>query len=229
MDKWDQLVTLGKRNGPLSDLIFFVTTQAALETSGPRGVRNGLSVVMRAAGELDPNKPLHRMVFGSYLSAFLLHVVYSTSDLRNIFEFGMGQSEFEKLLRYFLWDGRENYDLRRKLRRALAERGGTVSEMPDAGFDLPEWPRLVELFRSYLEAPEALATLPLLSKELAFRTASDSTPAKGDADKRINSYFSSNNRARQFIFAAAAYVCAAAGLPKDFSRRLEEEINALIV
>lgn len=227
MDRWDELLSAGKNNGALSDLIFFVTTQAALETSGPKGVRNGLSAILKGSGELDPSKPLHRLVFGTYLSAFLLHVAFSTSDLRNVFEFGMDHAEFEKLLRYFLWEGRDNYELRRKLRRALMERGDPGGEHPDAVFDLPEWPKLIELFRSFLEAPDALSSLPLLSKELAFRAASGAN-LKNDADQRIVAMFSENNRARQFIFAAATYVCAAAGLPRDFSKRLEEDINGLI-
>lgn len=228
MDRWDELVATGRHNSHLADLIFFVTTQAALETSGPRGLRNGLSAIMKAAGELDPNKPAHRMVFGAYLSSFLLHVVFSTSDLRNVFEFGMKQGEFEKLLRYFLWEGRENYDLRRKLRRALDERGAPNGDQTEAVFDLPEWPKLIELFRSFLEAPEALATLPLLAKELAFRAASTNGPERLDADRRISDMFAGNNRARQFIFSAATYVCAAARLPRDFSKRLEADINALM-
>lgn len=226
MDRWDDLIATGKQYVPLSDIIFFVATQSALETSGPKGVRNGLSAIMKAAGELDPSKPTHRMVFGSYLSAFLLHSVFCASDLRNVFEFGMSQAEFEKLLRYFLWEGRENYELRRKLRRALVERGATSVDQSE--FDLPEWNRLIELFRSFLEAPEALAPLPLLAKELAFRAGSTNASVKIDADRRISSMFAANNRARQFIFSSAAYVCAAAGLPRDFSRRLEEDINAII-
>ena len=119
-------------------------------------------------------------------------------------------------------------DLRKKLRRALLERSPASTEQSSAAFELPEWPRLVELFRSFLEAPEALATLPLLSKELAFRAALEMGAVKQDADRRLVGLFAANNRARQFIFSAAAYVCAAAGLPRDFSRRLEDEINVLI-
>ena len=228
MDRWDDLLSLGRQNSAIADLIFFVTTQAALETSGPKGIRNGLSASLKAAGELDPGKPAHRMIFGAYLSAFLLHVAFCTSDLRHVFEFGMRQQDFEKLLRYFLWEGKENYDLRKKLRRALLERSPASTEQSSAAFELPEWPRLVELFRSFLEAPEALATLPLLSKELAFRAALEMGAVKQDADRRLVGLFAANNRARQFIFSAAAYVCAAAGLPRDFSRRLEDEINVLI-
>lgn len=224
MDRWDDLITLSKQYPGLSDLVFFVTTQAAIETSGPRALRNGLSIVMKSAGELDPAKAAHRMLFQCALSAFLLHASYAVADLKNVFDFNMSQLDFDRLLRFFLWEGRENYELRRKLRRALIER--TSASDAEADFDLPEWPRLLQLFRTFLEAPEGLASLPLIAKELAFREAMPSS--KADADQRLVSLFSSNKRARQFIFAASSYLCAASGVPRDFERLLEEQINKLL-
>src|SRR5205823_2838985 len=117
-------------------------------------------------------------------------------------------------LRYFLWEGRENYDLRLKLRRALLERAHQDSDSAGADFDLPEWPRLVELVRSYLDAPEALSQLPLVVKEIAFRSAA--TALKPDADSRIANLLSSSNRTRQFIFAGMAYLVNATHLPRAF-------------
>jgi len=136
----------------------------------------------------------------------------------------MTKADFESRLRNFLWEGRENYVIRYKLRRALIERGGAASE--EIEFDLPEWSKLVELMRAYLKAPEALTELPLLVKELGFRYLSH--PIKPEADDRIVATFSKNNRARQFIFIASDYVCSASELPKEFSRRLEDDINGLL-
>ncbi len=225
MDRWDELVLVGRQFPQLADLAFFIGTQAALERSGPKGLRNGLSAIMRAAGELDPGKPVHRMLFGCSLSAFLLHSAMAVATLKDVFDFAMPKDGFEQRLRYFLWEGRENYELRLKLRRALSERGGTAGDA-NTEFDLPQWGRLVELMRGYLEAPEALAGLPLIAKEVAFRAASPSP--KSDADHRLRKLFSNNNRARQFIFLAANYLVLASGLPKEFSRQLESAINDLI-
>lgn len=225
MDRWDDLVLIGRQFPQLADLAFFVGTQAALERSGPKGLRNGLSAIMRAAGELDPNKPVHQMLFGCALSAFLLHSAMAVATLKDVFDFAMAKENFEQRLRYFLWEGRENYELRLKLRRALSERGNAAGDAT-AEFDLPQWSKLVELMRGYLEAPEALAKLSLISKEVAFRAASPSV--KPDADSRIRRLFSDNNRARQFIFLAASYLVSASGLPKEFSRQVEGSINDLI-
>jgi hypothetical protein len=178
---------------------------------------------MRAAGELDPRKKLHHMVFGCMLSAFLLHMAMAISVLKDAFDFSMARGDFEKRLRYFLWEGRENYELRRKLQRALQERAGADgNQITD--FDLPEWGKLVELVRGYLEAPETLAPLPLIAKEIAFRSA---TPVP-KPDRRISAMLSSSNRARQFIFSATAYLIQACKLPRAFERELETRINELI-
>ena len=225
MDEWDALFGAATANAALSDLTFFVTTQAALELSGPKGIRLGLSFLIRASGELDPGKKLHQMLFGCAVSAFLLHIAMAVAVLKDVFNFGMAFNEFELRLRYFLWEGRENYELRSKLRRALSER--TAGAGDHAGnFDLPEWGKLVGMVRSYLDAPEALAKLPLLVKELAFRSAAPTL--KPDADRRIAELLSSNNRARQFIFSATAYLIKATGLPREFQRDLESAVNSLI-
>jgi hypothetical protein len=224
MDLWDGLLSVASANAALTDLVFFVTTQAALELSGPKGVRLSLSFLQRAAGELDPSKKLHQMLFGCAVSAFLLHMAMAVAVLKEVFDFGMARHDFEHRLRYFLWEGRENYELRLKLRRALSERAGGGSDQ--SSFDLPGWSKLVELVRSYLDAPEAIAKLPLVAKEMAFRSAAP-TP-KPDADRRIADLLSSNNRGRQFIFSAAAYLIQAASLPREFQRDLETAVNGLI-
>jgi hypothetical protein len=225
MDRWDELLLAGRDNAAFADLTFFLSTRAPLELSGPKGIRLGLSALMHAGGELDPGKQLHHMVFGCVLSAFLLHMAMAIAVLKDAFDFSMARGDFEQRLRYFLWEGRENYELRFKLHRALQERAGADgSQITD--FDLPEWGKLVELVRGYPEAPEALAPLALIVKEIAFRSA---TPQpKPDADRRISALLLSSNRARQFIFSATAYLIQATKLPRDFERELETRINELI-
>ena len=102
--------------------------------------------------------------------------------------------------------------------------GADGSQLTD--FDLPEWGKLVELVRGYLEAPEALAPLALIAKEIAFHSA---TPLPElDADRRISALLLSSNRARQFIFSATAYLVQASKVPRAFERELETRINELM-
>lgn len=225
MDQWDALYALASTNPAIADLVLFVTTQAALELSGPKGIRLGISHLKRAAGELDPRKKPHQALFGFAISAFLLHMAMAVAAFKDVFDFGMARADFEQRLRYFLWEGRENFELRQKLRRALSELAGEASDQ--STFDLPEWSKLVELVRGFLDAPEALAKLPIVMKEIAFQGTA--AAPKPDADQRIAELLSSNNRARQFIFAAAAYLVQAASLPRDFRWKLEEAVNRMAV
>jgi hypothetical protein len=64
MDRWDEVRLEGRDNPAFAELTFFLGTRAALELSGPKGIRSGPSALMHAAGELDPDKKLHHMVFG---------------------------------------------------------------------------------------------------------------------------------------------------------------------
>jgi hypothetical protein len=98
-------------------------------------------------------------------------------------------------------------------------------EMSSSGFDLPEWSRFVQIMRSFLDAPEALAELPYLVKEIAFRSFQ---PFRPDPDEHLRKKFLSNNRARQFIFATVSYLVQANHLPKEFATEMEAEINKLV-
>jgi hypothetical protein len=108
MDIWDRFVTLGQGQPALVEALWFVTTQAALEQSGPKGVRSGLATLIRVSGELDPTRAVHRLFFGTFVSAFLIFLTLSASALKDVFQFSMERANFEQRLRYFLWEGREN-------------------------------------------------------------------------------------------------------------------------
>ncbi|WP_431269219.1 hypothetical protein [Dankookia sp. P2] len=219
-ETWDELFAMAGV-GPLENLVSFSCTQAALEKSGGRGLRHGLAAFLKAAPELDPAKPRHRLLFGSGLSAYLVFLARAVGELKDVLALPMEREPFEKTLRYFIWEGRENYEIRRQMRAAL-ERARGVEDSSDL---LPEWGRLINLMRSLLDAPDALSALPLLAKEMAFRLAQAPLPL---ADVRLQRMFRQNPRARQFIFAVTAYLVNAAGLPKDFASAVERDVNMLL-
>jgi hypothetical protein len=92
-------------------------------------------------------------------------------------------------------------------------------------FELPEWERFLNIVRSFLDAPESLAALPFLAKEIAFRGISGS---RKEQDDHLRGLFQANNRARQFVFATASYLVHATNLPREFGLQLEGEINGLV-
>jgi hypothetical protein len=222
LDVWDRFLSLKKLQPALTDALLFLTTHAALELSGPRGVRTGLAFLLKVSGELDPMKPMHATLFRAYLSAILIFLSLSTSSLKDVFQFSMKKESFEQRLRYFVWEGREQYLNRRQMKAAIERAKGEAGPVE---FDLPSWGQFVELMRSFLDAPEAIPSLAFLAKEIAFRTASN---PKVEVDDHLRQYFHSNKRARQFIFGTASYLVNAAQLPKEFATNLESDINLLI-
>jgi hypothetical protein len=223
LDIWDCFVALGQVQPALGEAVWFATTQAALEASGPRGIRLGLSALIKAAPELDPRRSAHRLLFGGLVSGFLIFLSLSANALKEIFQFSMDKEDFERTVRYFVWEGRENYLNRRNMKAAIDKAKGDSTA---AEFDLPEWHRFVQLVRFFLDAPEALSSLPLLTKEIAFRASAGAV--RKDADEHIRRLFQMNNRARQFIFATATYLVHAARLPREFEALLESDVNVLV-
>ncbi len=221
MDVWDSFIDIRRNYPALSDLASYATTQSAIETRGPKNVRMALSSLKRCGPELDPRKPPHMLLFSVVASSFLVGLSLSAAALIQIFQFSMVKDDFEKTLRYFVWEGKDNYDTRSNLKAAMDRARGDAH----VGFDLPEWSRFVQLIRSFLDAPEALAELPYLMKEVAFRGAQTS---RNEPDERLRKKFQANNRARQFIFAAISYLVHANQLPKEFGELIELQINGLV-
>jgi hypothetical protein len=222
MDTWDAFVQLRQAQPALTELLWYITTRAALDRSGPKGIRVGLSALLKAGPELDPQKPLHRLVFGSCVSAFLIFLSLSATSLMEVFQFSMEKQDFERTIRYFVWEGQENYDSRRRMKAAIDKAKG---EIVAADFELPEWDRFLNIIRSFLDAPESLATLPYLAKEIAFRGIAGQ---RTEPDDHLRALFQANNRARQFVFATASYLVHATRLPREFGQRFEAEINSLV-
>jgi hypothetical protein len=143
---------------------------------------------------------VHCFLLGNFISAFLIFLSLSSTTLKELFQFSMEKEDFEKTIRYFIWEGRENYLNRRNMKAAI-DRAKGESDAKD--FDLPEWERFLHVVRSFLDAPESLASLPFLIKEIAFRAM---TTRRRDPDEHLRGLFEANNRARQFIFATTTYL-----------------------
>jgi hypothetical protein len=218
----DAFVDLRQSQPVLADLLWYVTAQAALERSGPKGIRTGLYVLLKVGPELDPRMSLHRLLFGSCVSAFLIFLSLSATSLMDIFQFSMEKEDFERTVRYFVWEGRENYVSRRQMKAAIDKAKGERGA-PD--FDLPGWERFLQLIRSFLDAPESLTALPFLVKEIAFRAISG---PREEPDDHLRRLFQANNRARQFVFSTATYLVHATSLPSEFASLLESDINRLV-
>jgi hypothetical protein len=142
-------------------------------------------------------------------------------EFHNIFDPRDGRIKFEATLRYFIWGGRENYELRQKLSHSLkVARGSNELEQ----FELPGWDKFVEMVRMLLDAPHLVASIALPLKDLAFREVNN---PNADLDRRLADRFKSNNRVRQFSLLVASYLVDAVRLPKDFRSGFASDLGCI--
>ena len=220
--RWSALAEIGKKYSALADLLVFLTSTAPLQTTGTTGLRTLMSKVRHCSGELDPNKNVHRTVFKLALTQFTIFVNEMVRDFHNIFDPQVDRVQFERTLRYYVWGGKENYELRQRLNTALKAAKGVADAEP---FEFPSWDKFVDYFRNCLDAPLALSAVCLPLKDMAFRELS---PVSIDIDKRLSNRLKVNNRVRQFTLAAAAYLCDAGKLPQEFRESCASELSSLI-
>jgi hypothetical protein len=222
VESWEALRSAPERFPQLEKLIYFLTTEAPTLGKATMTLRALMSVLRRSRGELDPAKEIHRAIFGVATSQLLLTCAELVTRFHSAFEKTLSKPQFEESLRYYVWDGRDNYEVRRKLSEALQRsKGGEARE----AFELPGWEAFVELFRSFLDAPLLVGTAALPCKELALR---ELMPADADRDLRLARRLGANARVRQFIQFAAAYLVVAVNVPKEFADRLIESAKTAL-
>jgi hypothetical protein len=180
---WEKLAGIPSQYPALEDFYIYLTSSALLETQGTQGLRTLMSKCKKIEGELDPAKEIHRAIFKLILVQLCIYMSEMVRDFHNIFTPEMNKKEFEKLVRYYVWGGKDSYDLRQRLKAALQNAKGVTEIEP---FEFPAWERFVELFRSFLDAPLLLGSACLPLKDLSFREISTPTP---ELDRRrINTF-----------------------------------------
>jgi len=216
---WERLAEIPSKQPALDDFWAYLTSSALLETHGTQGLRSLMAKCKKIEGELDPAKDAHRALFNLILVQFCLYMSEMVRDFHNIFNPEMGKGEFEKIVRYYVWGGKESYDLRQRLKSALQNAKGIVEIEP---FEFPAWEKFVELFRTFLDAPLLLGSVCLPLKDLAFREVSTPTT---ELDRRLAMRLESNSRVRQFILTSASYFIEATRLPREFKDQLSRNMS----
>lgn len=161
-------------------------------------------------GEYDPAKPEHQAIFLDIMASSMVLWASIIRDVRRFYDPGMNKSEFEKVLRYYLWGGRENYEIRQKMRTLSGDGIGQA--------ELPAWQKLVSYAGITVSAPNSVLECAHVCRELSIRCVSGTIP---DMDAGLQKKISNNNRVRQFIFGMNGYLVEAGALPKDMAKSIE--------
>jgi hypothetical protein len=210
IERWQAVVDCYVGSG-WSEVLFNLCRNVVPLTDAPWSAFRGILAELRLVrGQLDPEKVTHLVIFFDVLaSAFVLWAAMGR-DIRRFFEPTMNRVEFESLLRYYLWGGKESYNIRQKMR----ERVGADYEGP---LELPAWPALLSFAGLIVSAPQNILECAHFCREVSIRTA---TGAEPEFDKRLSELVKVNSRVRQFIVGLSDYLVAAGSLPKDLAKRV---------
>src|SRR6266498_5419566 len=120
--RWNAVFDCYAKNGWAENL-FDLSRNVVPLSRAPRSTFRRILVELRAVrGHVDPAKDAHLAIFFDVLaSAFVLWAAMGR-DIRRFYEPSMEKAVFETGLRYYLWGGKESYNIRQQMReRAAAE------------------------------------------------------------------------------------------------------------
>jgi hypothetical protein len=211
VDRWNSVYDCYAANG-WSEKLFSLVRNSVPLTNSPWSIfRRIVAALREARGHLDPDKVQHVTIFLDILaSAFVLWAVLGR-DIRRFYEPTMDKVAFEKVLRYYLWGGKELHQIRQQMReRAGTGSGGTV--------ELPAWDALVSFTGLIVASPQSLLECAHICREISIRAA---TSPNENHDKAIAERLKSSSRIRQFSVALSDYLVAGGNLPKDMGTKVQ--------
>ncbi|MDT3275308.1 hypothetical protein Q4Q54_17745 [Shewanella sp. SP2S2-4] len=223
ISSWLKLYDCSKGNVELQTFVEFISNVVPMEVDYVKAYRKFTSALKKVKGELDPQKPKHQAIFYYTLSIFSFIMSQIVHDLRNIVDFDADELSFEKILKYYIWGGRESYTLKQNLQKAY----NAVNQMHpeiDSELKMNKWMEFIELCRNLLDSPNDIQKCITPMRELGFRTVVEKNVLKEEYCKKI---IVENNRIRQYSQQMAAYLISVGGLPKEFMDYFDEAFNEL--
>lgn len=213
IESWVKLEESCKGNPQLEQFLSFLCNDIPLERDCVKSFRKLQAAVRKVGGELDPAKAKHRAIFYFSLSIFsyiLSQIIY---EIRNIVDFDADADAFEKALKYYIWSGRDSFELRNKLQNLK----GNSSDM-DAELKMKNWEGFIDLARNLMDSPSDIAKCIHPFRENSFKELVAENKRKNE---HIIKYIENSNRIRQFSFSMSKFLISATNIPRDFNDHLE--------
>ena len=215
IDRWNALFESYQTAGWATDLYRLGHSIAPLSTQPWSTFRKIAADLRTARGNVDPDKPSHVAIYCDILAGALLLWSSMGRDIRRFYQPSMSKAEFETLLRYYIWGGRESY----QMRQDLMPRDG--SGIPKT-LELPGWEHFVRFAGLIVAAPQELFGCVDIARSLAMRLACGPDIAH---DIELNARIAANKRAAQFILGLSDYMIAACVLPRDLAIKVQRALS----
>lgn len=221
MAAWNRFFLIPSKYPGLVSLVEYVWHRVPLESDGARLVREIVSLLRATRGEFDPEKNEHLSLFLAVVLSFMLAMSRVSVELSDMKSPEAKLAEYEQILKYYMWGGREGYFQRRELRNAvMVAKGREVGEL-----ELPGWSEFIQLSLSFLDAPADVRLSLVAIREISLRLLSEEkTELK---DQVLGKRFQKSNRIRPFIFSSISYLVKACGLPKDLEKAAVSLVSEL--
>lgn len=213
IDRWNRAFESYEKNPWAASLQDGARNLSPITQTPAKAFRRLLADLRSAKGMIDPEKKDHIVIFLDLMaSAFVLWAVLGR-DARRFYEPQMDKARFEQVLRFYLWGGKESYEIRQQLR----DKAGNAN--PSTNVELPAWNVLISFVGMVIAAPLKVLDCAHVCRELSLRVACGEVP---DFDRELSARLRQNTRVRQFILALSDYLTAAGALPPDLANRIQE-------
>lgn len=215
IERWNAVYAAYKKNAWTKNLYELGRDVTPLTREPWRAFRRIVSELRSTKGQFDPEKKEHVTIFLDVLAAVFTLWSSMGRDIRRFYDPKMTKPVFEKALKYYVWGGRESYQIRHELRRMTSNENAQ---------EFPAWEQLMRLVGIIIDAPQELFGCINICRDLSIRYLCGQNP---EHDKVLSAAFSQNRRARQFVMAMSDYMIEAAGIPKDFATKFHGELGQL--
>lgn len=215
---WEKYFAIKERNPNLLPSLTFLRSTYWMQTEPGETCRKLVGSMHEASSELDPMKAEHVAVAIEYSVLFARTLAQIVSFIFRAHLHPRQQHELEEAVRMLLYGGRDAYEHRNELYRLLKVRTGSVAGVSLA---LPAWDSFVKLIRQLLDAPNEIAKVPLILRELAF------SELVGSSDLHFCKLLCQESpQAARFSILIIDYLFKAVRLPPQFLESAQSKLLA---
>jgi hypothetical protein len=208
ISRWSSVVECYLKNKWADGLYDLARNIVPLSNEPWNTFRKILHELRALKGHFNPAKNEHVVIFFDILASCFVLWSAMGRDIRRFYEPAMKKEEFETILKYYIWGGKETYQIRQQLKDIAAAKNGNAME-------LPAWDLLVKFVGLIISAPQSILECAHVCRELSIRTAA----GKNDEfDKRIAERHKASTRIRQYSLGLNDYLVDGGKLPKDFGK-----------
>jgi hypothetical protein len=181
--RWNDVYAIYEKR-QWSEVLYNLVRNEAPLTHAPWSVFRKINAELRTVrGQFDPGKDEHVSIFFDILCSCFVIWAAMGRDIRRFYEPSMDKAEFETVLRYYDWGGKEAYNIRQQMRERSCNEASS-------NLELPGWDTLVAFTGLLLSAPQSIIACAYARRELSIRTVSGAVPTY---DNQLTALYKKNN------------------------------------